>query len=436
MKLMAEKDLEAELAIDQEMLTLAEGRTAPPTDMEIFPFDSNPNRKKADDSIKMLFGSNPPEYDEALTKKLSLSNWVGDPLSDVAILKIRRDGQNPHEVIDKFLEGGIDAVENPSPELQQIWKDVSEDPEWLDWDKLELGAKFFRDYGVYGFQFQGIATLDSYRSRSIARTLMSTGQYSDETAFKRFLLTCNFWSDVSDAGGMRTFQDGWKTALRVRLLHTLIRRAVFASDRWDKEALGMPINQLGLMGAPVIGSLVMGMASRKLGWKLTDEEVEAVLHLWRYVSHIMGYDNSVVPYPNTIEEGRHYFYQLLLQSKSSDDEDGIRLCKSFIDCFEPSKDLKGVEKVKRWWEYQSNLAMALLFVSKDTRKLAEIPTNKFWTIVYFGIAIPKNLYRSWRRKKSPAYADALDKKVTKERRDWVNRQLNEADLVYRPASKF
>ncbi|ASJ72921.1 oxygenase MpaB family protein [Granulosicoccus antarcticus] len=435
MKLLTEKNLEAEIAIDKKMLTLAEGRTTPPEDMTIAPFDGNPNKEQAASIIKLLFGV-VPKYDPELSKRLCMSNWTGDPLSDVAILKIRRRGDEPHQIIEQFLEGGIDAVENPPPELEAIWKDVSEDPEWLDWDKLELGAKAYRGYGVYGFQFQGIATLDGYRSRNIARTLMSTGQYSDETAFKRFLLTCNFWTEVSETGGMRTFGDGWKVALRVRLLHTLIRRAVFSSERWEPDVFGMPINQLGLLGAPVISSLVMGVSSRKLGWKLSDEEIEGIMHLWRYVSHVMGYDNSVVPFPETIEEGRHLFYQLLLQTKLSDDPDGIRLCKSFMDCFEPPKEFKGLEKFKRWWEYKANLAMTLLFVSPETRKVAEIRAGKFWGIVYFIITVPMNIIRSKRRLKNPAYAEKLDKKISKERREWVEKQLGEADLVYRPKSKY
>ena len=50
-------------------------------------------------------------------KKLAMMNWVGDPLSDKAVLSIRRGGRNPHEITAKFLEGGIDAVENPPEEL-------------------------------------------------------------------------------------------------------------------------------------------------------------------------------------------------------------------------------------------------------------------------------------------------------------------------------
>lgn len=434
MKLLDEKDLAAELAIDQAMLTIAEGRTAPPSDMVVYPFEENPGRKNVDKLMKLLF-KEIPEYDPEFAKKMSMSNWSGDPLSDAAILKIRRDGENPHEVINQILTGGIDAVESPSPELKAIWEEVSEDPEWLDWDKIELGAKTYRGYGSYGFQFQGIATLDGYRVRNISRTLMSTGQYSDDTAYKRFLLTCNFWTEISEVGGMKKFGEGWKTALRVRLLHTLIRRAVFSSEKWDPEEFGMPINQAGLLAAPIISALVLGKASRMLGRKVTDEEIEAMMHLWRYVSHVMGYSYDI-PFPTTIKEGQKILYHLMLSSEASDDPDGIRLCKSFMDCFEPPKELKGLERFKRWWEYKSNIAMTAFFVSPETHEVAELPKAKFWGLVYLIVTGPKNYIRGTRRLNNPAYAEKLDKKITKERRDWVNRQLNEADLVYRPKSKF
>ena len=434
MQLLDEKDLDAELAMDQKMLGIAEGRTAPPGDMHVYSFNENPSRKNTDKLMKLLF-KEVPDYNPELAQKMGMSNWAGDSLSDVAILKIRRDGENPHKVIDQILTGGIDGVENPSPELEAIWKEVSEDPEWLDWDKIELGAKTYRGYGSYGFQFQGIATLDGYRIRNISRTLMSTGQYSDETAYKRFLLTCNFWTEISEVGGMRKFGEGWKTALRVRLLHTLIRRAVFSSEKWDPELLGMPINQAGLLGAPIISALVMGKASRMLGRKATDEEIEAMMHLWRYVSHVMGYSYDI-PFPETIKEGQELMYHLMLASEASDDPDGVRLCKSFMDCFEPPKDLKGLEKLSRWWEYKSNIAMTAFFVSPATHKVAELPKAKFWGLVYLLATAPKNFIQSTRRLRNPAYAEKLDKKITKERREWVNRQLDEADLVYRPQSKF
>lgn len=117
---------------------------------------------------------------------------------------------------------------------------------------------------------------------------MLTGQYSDKTAFTRYLLTCNFWMQVSEKGGMRVFAEGWKVAIRVRLLHTLIRQAVLGSGKFDIDKLGMPINQVGLLGAPVPSAAGMGYFMRILGYKVSDVEIDDMLHLWRYIAYLMG----------------------------------------------------------------------------------------------------------------------------------------------------
>ena len=432
--LLKEKSLEVELAVDAEMLSLAEGRSSAPTCIVLKDPDGTPMANMMQTMMKKLMGYT-PKYDPELAQTLAMANWQGDPLSDRAILAIRRSGQNPHEVIEQFLNGGIDAVKDPSPELEQIWQETSNDPDWLDWDKLELGARTYRRFGVLGFQYQGISSIDGYRVRNIARTLMSTGQYSDDTAFKRFLLTSNFWTQISEPGGMRLHAEGWKTASRVRLLHTLIRRAVFGSDRWDAAELGMPINQVGLLAAPVISSTMMGKFPKILGFRTTDEETETMMHLWRYVAHVMGYVDMPA-FPETVEEGLNIVYHLFSLSELTDDEDSIRLGRSFMDSFEPPKELKGREKLNRWIEHKVNVAQTAFFVLPETRKLLKLPNPTLWALLYWCTAAPRNFIQDTRRHRNPAYAEKLDKRVSAQRQAWLQRQLNEADLVYRAESKF
>ncbi|QDW40562.1 DUF2236 domain-containing protein [Bradyrhizobium sp. KBS0727] len=433
MGLMAEKDLSRELEIDRQFLSLAKGRTKPPTVADYEKSARGPRAKQMQRMMKKFFGFE-PKIDSKVGHELAMTNWVGDPLSDVAILKIRRSGVNPHKVINQMIEKGIDGVENPPEELVAIWKEVSEDPEWLDWDKLELGAKAYRRFGVLGFQFQGINTIDSYRVETIARVLMSTGQYSDETAFKRFVLTCNFWLQISEPGGMRPYAEGWKVSLRVRLLHTLIRRAVFANKRWDAEHLGTPINQLGMMAAPLMSSLMLGKFTHLIGFRTTDTEIEAMMHLWRYIAYIMGYSSP--HFPTTVDEALQTVFHAFNLSPLTDDPDGIRLGQSFLAAFRPTGKQKGWEKVKRWWEYKVNIAQTLFFVQPETRKLIKSPNPVFWGMIYWLTHAPIYFLQDRKRHKSAAYWEELDKRVSAQRRAWLNRQLGESDLLYRPESKF
>lgn len=375
-----------------------------------------------------------PVYNAERMNKLSMLSWEGDSLCNEALISMQKDGTNPHAIIGIMMEKGIDGLDNPTPEMQKLWDSISEEPEWLDWDRLERGAKIYRHYGTEGFQYQGSISLDGYRVENIYKTLMFTGQYSKDTTFKRFLLTCNFWMEVSEKDGMRKFGEGWKVALQVRLLHTLIRQAVMGSGKFDGEKLGMPINQLGLLGAPLLSAAGMGYFMGLLGYKVTDEEIDDMLHLWRYISYLMGGNDEI--YPKTGHEALQGMYDMASVFPITDDEDGLILGKSFFDAFETPAHLKGKEKKEREKEYQMNLAHSYFFVSPETRKFINTPNTFFPMVKYMLTNSFKNKKMSRKRKADPAFADEWDKKISKERRAWVKRNLKEFKLEYRPEPKY
>lgn len=420
-------------AQNELFLNLANGRELPPKNFAYVDLVKSSNAAKARKLSKTLF-SYKPENRPAEAFQLGMASWRGDALADRALLAMEAKNENPMSVIDTFLEQGIDGLDNPPEEFRTLWNQISVAPSWLDWDLLEHGAKVYRRYGVTGFQFQGIASIDGYRLESIGKTLMSTGQYADDTAFKRFLLTCNFWTEISEPEGMRNFSAGWKTALRVRLLHTLIRRAVMSSPNWNAEELGMPINQVGLLGAPLISSVMIGYLLKMLGYRPTDRDIDGMMHLWRYVSHIMGLEPGL--FPETREEGLQLIYDMMNLEAMTDSPEGIELGSSFLRCFEPTKELKGWEKISRWIEYKTNIAQTLFFVSPETRKLISAPNPKGWALLYWLWRFPTNFTVDTLRTHVNSFDQAYDKRVSAKRRAWLNRQISEADLVYRPQPKY
>ena len=414
-------------------LNLSKGRTAPPNNFAYESMVKSKNAATARKLSKMLFDFEPQDRPDA-ANRLGMAAWRGDALSDQALLAMEARNENPMQVIEVFLEKGIDGLENPPEEFQLLWEQISQEPEWLDRDLLEHGAKVYRRYGVTGFQFQGIASIDGYRLESIGKTLMSTGQYADDTAFKRFLLTCNFWAEISEKEGMQVFGTGWKTALRVRLLHTLIRRAVVSNPKWDADELGMPINQVGLLAAPIISSVMLGYLLKMLGYRPTDRDIDGLMHLWRYVSHIMGLEAGY--FPETREEGLQLIYDLMNLEAMTDYPEGIELGSSFLQCFKPTKQLKGWEKFSRWVEYKTNIAQTFFFVSPETRALIKAPNPAVWSLVYWLWRFPTNFVVDTLRSRFSGFDQAYDQRVTAKRRSWLNRQISEADLVYRPEPKY
>jgi len=427
----AEKPSKEQLS--ELIMHLHENRTAPPSCGN---YSEVVQAKKAQLQAKMFgkFLGYTPKPRPEIGRRLEMAMWMGDPLGDAALLKMADRGENPHAIIEAVITKGIEAVENPSDELRQVWQQISTVPDWVDWERIERGARFYRRYGVQGFTFQGIGTLDSYRFDSIALPLMSTGQYTDDTAFNRFLLTCNFWTEVSEPGGMRLFAPGWQVAVRVRLLHTLIRRSVIASGKWDVEKLGMPINQVGLHGAPLVSSIMLGQYLKLLGFRPKDQEIADVTHLWRYIAYIMGCTTEF--FPDSVDEGIQVLFDAFNAEYQTESEESIRLCQSYIAAFKPRSESRGWKRLKDWWHYKSIVGQTLLFVTPETVKLAGLPNPLFWGILFLLLNYPRNLIQDTLRHRLASYSDRLDRKKRDERRSWLNAYLKSADLIYRPKPKY
>jgi hypothetical protein len=94
---------------------------------------------------------------------------------------------------------------------------------------------------------------------------------------------------------MRPGGEGWRITLRVRLMHAQVRRMILASQRWDEAAWGHPINQHDLVATALLFSVVTLEGLRLLGVDVTPEESDDFMHLWRWVSTLMGVDPLLIP---------------------------------------------------------------------------------------------------------------------------------------------
>ena len=114
--------------------------------------------------------------------------------------------------------------------------------------------------------------------------------------------TVRFWIDGPSPAGSTPGPAVGRPPCGVRIMHVFIRRKLMQRPEWDYDAWGVPISvgdaTLTLMG----GSVVPGMALWSVGHRTTIKEIEATLHFWRYVGHLLG----VQPpwYPRDFQESR------------------------------------------------------------------------------------------------------------------------------------
>jgi hypothetical protein len=131
----------------------------------------------------------------------------------------------------------------------------------------------------------------SYAAKKGVQVLHLTAQL-DTHARRRVMETGQFLIDVLTVGSLDDGGTGRRTIQRVRLMHAAVRHLIKARsaqrpDMWHPD-WGTPINQEDLAGTLLSFSYVVADPMRRLGVRVSDEDIEAYLHLWNVVGHLLG----------------------------------------------------------------------------------------------------------------------------------------------------
>jgi hypothetical protein len=213
-----------------------------------------------------------------------------DPLADaVAAAFAERSAGSGRKMIETALERGIDAVEEPPPQLVALFKQLDTVPLWVDWDRIDRGGELFLRSGQVGIAVLKLYSLPMlYRSAGGNKPLVFSGNLL-RRAPRRLAETARFALDTCKPGGLRRFGHGFKTTVRVRLMHAQLRRLLWRSGRWQ-PSWGEPINQLYMAGTNAAFSVGLLDGLRKLGFGYSNSEADALLHIWRYSGYVSGLD--------------------------------------------------------------------------------------------------------------------------------------------------
>jgi hypothetical protein len=186
---------------------------------------------------------------------------------------------------------------NEDPVLQTFWDEVHTVPDWVDWDQVARGQKFFYRYAmanIVGFALQGFVG-ENTASASVVEILVRTGGFSIKTLRRRLLSTFQFILQVSEsleslhAGGA-----GHTSAIRVRLLHAAVRNRITKlagtnPDYFDIENLGTPVNALdSIHSIATFCCNHMWLQLPQMGVYPREQEITDYIALYRYVAYLLG----------------------------------------------------------------------------------------------------------------------------------------------------
>src|SRR5690606_22854070 len=192
---------------------------------------------------------------------------------------------------DRALSDGIQSVPDAPELLRGFFETYEPLPDWVDLDVVRKGQRALRRGGADGMYIaRDVSLLGGYQFSGFNKTLLRTGAL-EKGSNKRFAETMQWALDVIAEGGLEPLGVGYRSTLRVRLIHSFVRRHVSAMPDWRADEWGVPINQtdmaatlVGALVAPAVGAIGMGVV-------LSPSEYDAVAHLTRYVGWLMGVED-------------------------------------------------------------------------------------------------------------------------------------------------
>lgn len=264
--------------------------------------------------------------DDADVIRLRKGLMRGDPVADRFVIwsKAQPPGE-ARRVFETVVEEGLDAVPDAPECLRRWFEPLESRPSWLDDDALRLGCRTALRVGpAGGMVLSAVALMGGYRSSAAVKPLAMTGAL-DKMVIRRIGETSRFVLDVYDSGDLSRFSAGFKSACRVRLMHAMVRHSLLKRADWDTAAWGVPINQADMAATHLEFSSIFLTGLMALGYRFSAQERQAVMHLWRYVSVVMGGDDELLAH-----DYRAGLRQMLLQTLTNPhaDADSRALAKA------------------------------------------------------------------------------------------------------------
>lgn len=382
-----------------------------------------------------LVGRFDPQPDDDYVRRFAESYYETDPVCERFVGDVY-DEMGPTEgrrMLDRALEHGVDSVETAPESMHRLFEESERDPPWLDWEQVELGAKVFRRWGIAVFSLGTTSTLEMYSESSIAKPLSLTGGYTGERAHKRQMETVRFWIDVSDPGGLRPGMRGRATAMRVRVMHVFIRRRLLLHPEWDLDAWGAPISVSDATLTLIGGSVVPGIALWSLGHQTTIREIEAAMHFWRYVGHLLGVQPSW--YPLDFKQGVQLMYAAMVKRAHSAGADGEELVESYLPAFAPKPSSPLAKRLRDEVNYRAQIGYTRYWSAASTYRRHRMPRAWPWALHPL-MQLPIIGTLETARRLMPPLGEIADRYQRWRRETWYRNETGGSQAEFRPVEEF
>jgi hypothetical protein len=231
-------------------------------------------------------------------------------------------------MFDEATRHGIASVPDAPESFRALFRHAEHVPAWVDWETFDRGGRVLLRAGILGGAVLALRSLVlGYTSPAGNKPLARSGALT-ERAPRRLHETARFVQATVRSGGLRPGADGYCITLKVRLMHAKVRRMLLESGNWDANAWGAPLNQHDHAGTSMLFSVTLLDGLRLLGMRISPEDGEAYMQLWRYSGHLMGIDPDIQP---TTEAEARRLQDLISATQDEPDDDSRLLTRALLN---------------------------------------------------------------------------------------------------------
>jgi hypothetical protein len=212
-----------------------------------------------------------------------------------------------------------------------------------------------------------------------------------------------------------------------------IRRRLVKHPEWDLDAWGAPISiadaTLTLMG----GSVVPGLALWSVGHQTTIREIEALLHYWRYVGHLLGVQPDW--YPRDFKEAVQLMYAAFVKRAYAAGSDGEELVESYLPAFAPQTGTPLRKRIRDEVNYRTQIGYTRFWMLPVTYRRHEMPNPWPWALHPIA-QFPLVLALETARRLLPPLDGAADRVQRWRRNNWYANETGGREAEFRPVEEF
>lgn len=302
--------------------------------------------------------------------------WEGDgPMDELVEWMFEYGSREAKALFQQAVDRGIASVPDAPEPLRKFFRTVDAEPPWLDRVLLDEAALFTHRAGLAAtFVLRDMAQMTGFLFAGFNRTLIMTGDYKTATG-RRLAETGKWWMDCTERRGMERLSAGFRTTLRVRFVHAMVRRHLLCKEEWDSSVWGVPISQPDMLATQMAFSVITLAGLRLLGVFATEREATAMMHLWRYAGWLMGVDERWGT--NSEQEGRALLYRTLMTQARPDwtsRELGQAFSREPLGRTYPwFREYPRLQKLMLRLVYHQHLSVSSVAVTPKQRELLGIP---------------------------------------------------------------